>query len=123
MRCGSTGKGVGHSHVSTWRFVDIGDVEPADSYNIAALVGDNVSCFGDVTSDISCPVVFGVQSVVHDVITLDVETIGFVIIDVRLLETDDVCFLSNCDVADEFSFGGRHALDVELQNPQRWAKH
>jgi hypothetical protein len=76
-----------------------------------------VSCFGDVTSDVRCPAVFGVQSVVHDVKALDIETIGFVIIDVHLLETDDVCFLSNCDVADEFALGGRQALEVQLQNP------
>jgi hypothetical protein len=106
----------------TWRFIDSGDMEPADSYNIAVLVGDNVSCFGDVTSDVRCPAVFGVQSVVHDVKTLDIETIGFVIICVRLLERDNICFLSNCDVADEFSLGGRQALDVVLQNPLRRTK-
>ena len=42
----------------TWRLVDIGDVEPADSYNMAVLVGDNMSCFGDITSDVRRPAVF-----------------------------------------------------------------
>jgi hypothetical protein len=104
----------------TWGFVDIGDVKPADPNNIAVLSRHNVNCLSDVTADVCCPAVLWVESVAHKVEPFDVKEGGFVIFDMCLLETDDVSFLTVCEISDEVAFCGRQTLDVELEDPQCW---
>ena len=105
----------------TGRFVDVGDMEPADLNNIAVLGGHSVGCLCDVTADGCSPAVLGMQSITHKVKTLDVEQVGLVIFDMRLLETDNVSFLAFSYVANEVALCGRQPLDIELHNTQCWA--
>jgi hypothetical protein len=61
------------------------------------------------------------ESIAHKVESLDAETAGLVIADMRFLETDDVNLLSVCYRADDAALRGRQTLDIELQDPQCWA--
>jgi hypothetical protein len=65
-----------------------------------------VSCLSDVTPDVRCPAVLGVESIAHKVKTFDAEMTGFVDIDMRFLEADDVYFLSVCNGADDTALRG-----------------
>jgi hypothetical protein len=79
-----------------------------------------MSCLRDVTADIRCPAVLGVECVAHKVEAPDAETIGLVIVDVRFLEADNVYLLSFCNGADEVALRGRQTLNVKLQYSQCW---
>jgi hypothetical protein len=97
-------------------------MEPANTDDITVLGGHYVSCFGYVTADVRSPAVLGMQSVAHEVIARDVKPVGFVIIDMCFLQTDNVSFLLGCYAADEVALRGRQTLNIELHNAQRWTK-
>ena len=80
-----------------------------------------MSCLSDVTADVRCPAVLGMEGIAHEVKTCDAETTSFVFVDMGLLETDDVDFLSFRNGADDAALRGRQPFNVELQDAQCWA--
>ena len=80
-----------------------------------------MSCLSDVTADVHCPAVLGMEGIAHEVEACDAETTSFVFVDMGLLEADDVNFLSFRNGADDAALRGRQPFNVELQDAQCWA--
>ena len=80
-----------------------------------------MSCLSDVTADVRCPAVFGMEGIAHEVKACDTERTSFVFVDMGLLEADDVNFLSFRYGADDAALRGRQPFNVELQDAQCWA--
>ena len=67
------GDGVQTVPSLTWGLVYVGDVETTDTHSITMRGRHDVSCLGDVTADVRCPAVLGVECIAYEVESLDAE--------------------------------------------------
>jgi hypothetical protein len=104
-RMGQNRKNIGTVPRLAGGFVNICDMVSADTDDITVWSRQGMSCFGNVVTNVRGSSVLCMQCTAHKIETNDGEAAGYVSIDMRLLEADDVNLFSVCNGTDDTSLG------------------